>query len=483
MEGGGLALRVRERLEDGVSEEKQQRVEAEAGEKVRDRDKRPVWILQRHVRPLLHEGRKFHLRILLLCVGDLRAYVHEDVRMLLATEAFELGATDAGRHLAHVTNMGVNRVGAGGDYVEASQNLPLVALGVSEAEQILAGAAEVLGVTLSRVRAAGRRNLFTLPNCWELFGVDFLVEDVSRRPVLLEINASPSLAMYGSDSAAVRASFLGSSGILDPLAGDTSLPSGWRSVLVPGVEEETTDSQPERPANGLDVCSGPAEKSTGGSGAAVAGSLSASAPVGPRNGQSLSPNLVSDVFNPRLGIDDGASPSFVSDAGRRLSAVQKAGIDAACDEIRSGWRVEVAIVVLDSLPENVQPTAFLAALLNYWGVGDPKLHTGLVVLVLHEQRRLEMRAGFGALQAMPYDALEVIQRERIVPHIREGRLGRGLVEGLRGIVALLERDAPQDWRYDALAPPSDPNRQGFGGGQTDIEEFRRIAGIGPSTVA
>merc|ERR1711953_293001 len=69
--------------------------------------------------------------------------------------------------------------------------------------------------TLTRLRTEQRRQFFTLPNCWELFGADFLIEAGTHRVVLLEVNPSPSLAMYGKDSAEVRKQFLGS----NPLEG------------------------------------------------------------------------------------------------------------------------------------------------------------------------------------------------------------------------------------------------------------------------
>jgi len=178
------------------------------------------WVLQRHIRPWLHEGRKFHLRALLLCVGDLRAWVHDDVRALVATEAFALGCRDGGRVSALLTNMGVSRQYDG--YSEASQNLPLTALGAEVAAEVFSGIVQVLGATLVNVKAAGRRQFFTTPNCWELFGVDLLVEDVSRRVVLLEINPSPSLAMYGGPGS--RPALVGP----DPL--HEELPEGWRPV-------------------------------------------------------------------------------------------------------------------------------------------------------------------------------------------------------------------------------------------------------------
>jgi len=210
------------------------------------KDKRPVWILQRHIAPALVKGRKFHLRALLLCVGDLDAYVHRDVRALLATETFEAGRHDAANLRAHVTNMGVQKLlDDAGEYNEALQNLQLTdaaselyskATAEDQADEIRRRICDILGETLRRVRAGGRRQLFTLPNCWELFGVDLLLEEAAswqddrreggtpeeaqaplpeHRLVLLEVNASPSLAMYGAEAEDVRRQLLGP----DPLEG------------------------------------------------------------------------------------------------------------------------------------------------------------------------------------------------------------------------------------------------------------------------
>eukprot|EP00435_Cladocopium_sp_Y103_P058159 s112_g20.t1 len=156
-----------------------------------------LYVLQRNVEPWLHCGRKFHLRVLLLCVGDLTAYVHKDVRVLLASGRYTDGCGDSGRLDVHVTNMGVNK--AVSDYSETEQNIALQELGEELATKIFGELSDVLAKTLTGLQAAGRRHFFTLPNCWELFGADFLVEAGTARAVLLEINPSPSLAMYSAD--------------------------------------------------------------------------------------------------------------------------------------------------------------------------------------------------------------------------------------------------------------------------------------------
>jgi len=186
----------------------------------------------------------------------------------------------------------------------------------------------------------------------------------------------------------------------------------------------------------------------------------------------LVPQRVHDVFNPRLGAEEDADPSWISDVGKQLTEVEFKNVDAHCAAIHSAWRFEVAVVLLEGLPDDVQPSAFSAALLNYWGVGDKRLHTGLFILLLSKQRRLEMRVGYGADRALPKDLLRRIQEEKMVPHFKHGAIGQAFSEGLKEISATLQAKAPSHWRRDAAVPVADEqNRHGFGGGQTSIDEF------------
>lgn len=48
-----------------------------------------LWVIQRYVqRPLLLRGRKFHLRVMVLAVGDLAVYVHRNAVALFASDDF-----------------------------------------------------------------------------------------------------------------------------------------------------------------------------------------------------------------------------------------------------------------------------------------------------------------------------------------------------------------------------------------------------------
>lgn len=203
-----------------------------------------------------------------------------------------------------------------------------------------------------------------------------------------------------------------------------------------------------------------------------------------------SPSRVHDVVNPRLATADPQAEvveertaSWVSDVGRLLDEEDRRQIDALCQEVNSEWRMEVVVVVLDSLPESVRPAGFAAALLNYWGVGDKRLHTGVLALLLLGQRRLEVRTGFGAGRVLKPGVLRAIQEERVIPQLRANAPGEGLAELVRGVRDALATDGPRHWKQETAKGDVELNGHGFGGGQTPIDEFLPEQGAGGRPVA
>ena len=176
-----------------------------------------VWVAQRCVDSFRLGGHKFHVRVLLLLAGDLEAFVFDDARVLVAP------ATE-GRH-ADVTNRSFNQ--AHPAYDEARHNLSLrscAALdsGLDEPKErwprggVLRQARNALAALAAKLASAGgqgrrapeeeeeeeeerkgqgegegdpaatagaqgggtrrKRHFFALPNTWELFGVDFMLD-------------------------------------------------------------------------------------------------------------------------------------------------------------------------------------------------------------------------------------------------------------------------------------------------------------------
>ncbi|KAJ1461803.1 hypothetical protein M885DRAFT_611412 [Pelagophyceae sp. CCMP2097] len=192
------------------------------------------WIAQRAVASLLLDGRKFHLRALLLVVGDLDAFVFDDARVLVAPCA---PTNDYDEH-AHVTNRSLNMRHAQYDVERHNMSLKECAAldgGGDEPRWPRGGAlrqmrdisaalsAQLVKHSESLKEARGTANdgdadapprppqeakpkskrvFFPLPNTWELFGLDFMV-DTDREIVLLEANPEPSMDMWGLTKVAI----------------------------------------------------------------------------------------------------------------------------------------------------------------------------------------------------------------------------------------------------------------------------------------
>ncbi|ETV75594.1 hypothetical protein H257_10008 [Aphanomyces astaci] len=149
-------------------------------------------VVQKYVQSTLLDGKKFHLRVLVLAVGHLDVYVYDRCRVLVASAPFSVEALD--NSLVHITNMGINQA-RNAQYDAAAQNRLLS--DVFPAHIVANVMDQVHRISRHMFRAVGsnRRHFFSVSNCFELFGVDFMMDDHSR-VVMLEVNPDPSLAMF-----------------------------------------------------------------------------------------------------------------------------------------------------------------------------------------------------------------------------------------------------------------------------------------------
>lgn len=185
----------------------------------------PAWVVQRYIdRPLLVDGRKFHLRVNVLARGFCEVFVHREVIAHVACEAYVAG--DWGNQWVHITNHGVQR---GHPTYDPAFNTPtldqlLVRLtatpGIADAD---AGSSESTTATsrapteapnlFERICALvadtfaafrdKRKYFLPLPNCFELFGFDIMLDDAWRL-WLLEINDGPALEAVAMPDACAR---------------------------------------------------------------------------------------------------------------------------------------------------------------------------------------------------------------------------------------------------------------------------------------
>ena len=174
------------------------------GDAVRTSDLRHFVVQPYIKRPLLLDGmggRKFHVRVYVLCVGSMKVYVYGDMLALFAAGVYKVPGEEDGGEIdldAHLTNTCLQHEKGmeAGDSVKRFWEL--VGLGMEEemAEGVWKQICEVTGEVFEAAARGMMVHFQPLENAFEVFGLDFLVDEEGT-PWLLEVNAFPDFKQTG----------------------------------------------------------------------------------------------------------------------------------------------------------------------------------------------------------------------------------------------------------------------------------------------
>lgn len=149
-------------------------------------------------------NRKFHIRTYVLAVGALKVYVFKEMLALFAAKSYsppweaEDEVIDLARHLSNTCFQegGSTNEGSVRRFWRLESEVP--GLSSNWKEKVFD---QICGITGEVFEAAARGMMVhfqTLPNAFELFGVDFMVDE-NGTVWLLELNAYPDFAQTGEE--------------------------------------------------------------------------------------------------------------------------------------------------------------------------------------------------------------------------------------------------------------------------------------------
>lgn len=159
---------------------------------------------------------KFHIRAYVLAVGGLKVYLWDDMLALFATTPYnppvseELLLQSAMERSRHLTNTCLQSAENSEAFDRNRAVLPFwqlcgehhpgstTALSHSDLVKLHSQVVEITGAVFEAAVRTQSMSFQVLPNVFELFGVDFLVED-THLVHLLEVNAYPDFRQTGSE--------------------------------------------------------------------------------------------------------------------------------------------------------------------------------------------------------------------------------------------------------------------------------------------
>ena len=150
---------------------------------------------------------------------------------------------------------------------------------------------------------------------------------------------------------------------------------------------------------------------------------------------------VEDVPNVQL-ID---YTRFVSDPNDSIDQADEAVLNQRIGYLRDSLDVEIAVVVLPAIDGDTYGSAreFANELFNTWGIGKKETDRGLLILLItnEDNREITFEVGYGLEGELTDGLCKLIQKRRMIPPMKEGRYGEGLLAGVEEVRKVLTKDS------------------------------------------
>jgi len=134
---------------------------------------------------------------------------------------------------------------------------------------------------------------------------------------------------------------------------------------------------------------------------------------------------------PNVQLENAAQ--YVTDPQGILSVQECDSLNAISRQLRDSTTSQMAIVILPAIDLDKYDDArdFANQLFNYWKLGEKGTDNGVLVLLLTEpeQREITFEVGYGLEEYLPDGLCKHIQTELMIPEMKKGNYGSGLLIG------------------------------------------------------
>lgn len=144
---------------------------------------------------------------------------------------------------------------------------------------------------------------------------------------------------------------------------------------------------------------------------------------------------------PKVRLQD--KTKYVSNPDGILSRQATDSIDRMLYALEEKTGIETAVIVVPSIGSE-ECFDFAYNLGSKWGVGKKKHDNGLVILLVTDQRCIQIVTGYGLEGDLPDAIAKRIQTQYMIPYFREGNWDAGMVAGIKAICARLDGSMPND---------------------------------------
>ena len=158
---------------------------------------------------------------------------------------------------------------------------------------------------------------------------------------------------------------------------------------------------------------------------------------------------------PNVQLQD--SQQYTTDPQHLLTAAETESLNAICRNLRAEKGVEMAVVVLPRYTNDYADIRdFGLQLFEHWGLGQKDQDNGLLMLLITEpeQRAITIEVGYGLEGTLPDGLCKLIQTRTMIPLMKKGQYGAGLIAGAEEIQKVISGDSTLPQLLEAQENPN-----------------------------
>lgn len=140
-----------------------------------------------------------------------------------------------------------------------------------------------------------------------------------------------------------------------------------------------------------------------------------------------------------LGLPD-VPAGYVTDNANLLTAEEKLSLEARLSVFAASTSIEIAVVTVPSLQGDYIEHA-ATQLFEDWKIGDAEKDTGVLLLVVSEDREARIEVGYGLEGALTDSKAAAILNNTLFPAFKEGKFGDGIAQSADIIMSVTQGEA------------------------------------------
>jgi len=143
---------------------------------------------------------------------------------------------------------------------------------------------------------------------------------------------------------------------------------------------------------------------------------------------------IDQVTNPKT-----ANNTWVSDMADVIDDETEGQLNSLINSLEQSTSAEIAVVTVQTVADST-PKQFATDLFNLWKIGKKEKDNGALVLLVMDERRVEVETGYGVEGVLPDGKVGQILREQMVPRFKEGDFGKGIFDGVQVMVSVIGKE-------------------------------------------